>query len=124
MSTHPATHAASLEQFGSRIRARSSKVGIIGLGYVGLPLALLFNEEQFPVTGFDIDATKVDTLNAGGSYLCRIPPTEIQLARQCHFSATTDFAQLGDMDAIIICVPTPLDEYHQPDLSYITSTAE
>lgn len=114
----------AVDEFKNKVETRTARVGIIGLGYVGLPLALLFNEEKFPVTGFDIDATKVNTLNAGGSYICRIPPTEIQLAQQGHFSATADFAQLGDMDAIIICVPTPLDEYHQPDLSYIASTAE
>jgi UDP-N-acetyl-D-glucosamine dehydrogenase len=114
----------AVEEFKNKVQARTARVGIIGLGYVGLPLALLFNEEKFRVTGFDIDTTKVATLNAGGSYLYRIPPTEVQLARQRHFSATTDFAQLRDMDAIIICVPTPLDEYHQPDLTYITSTAE
>jgi UDP-N-acetyl-D-glucosamine dehydrogenase len=124
MSSIVRNRVTAVEEFKNKVRARTARVGIIGLGYVGLPLALLFNEEKFPVTGFDIDATKVDTLNAGGSYICRIPPTEIQLARQRHFSVTTDFAQLRDMDAIIICVPTPLDEYHQPDMSYITSTAE
>jgi UDP-N-acetyl-D-glucosamine dehydrogenase len=112
------------EEFKRKIEARTARVGIIGLGYVGLPLALLFNEEKFPVTGFDIDATKVNTLNAGGSYIYRIPPTDIQVARQRDFSATADFTQLQDMDAIIICVPTPLDEYHKPDLTYITRTAE
>jgi UDP-N-acetyl-D-glucosamine dehydrogenase len=124
MSSIVRNRVTAVEEFKNKVRARTARVGIIGLGYVGLPLALLFNEEKFPVTGFDIDATKVDTLNAGGSYICRIPPTEIQLARQRHFSVTTDFAQLRDIDAIIICVPTPLDEYHQPDMSYITSTAE
>jgi UDP-N-acetyl-D-glucosamine dehydrogenase len=124
MSSIVRNRVTAVEEFKNKVRARTARVGIIGLGYVGLPLALLFNEEKFPVTGFDIDATKVDTLNAGGSYICRIPPTEIQLARQHHFSVTTDFAQLRDMDAIIICVPTPLDEYHQPDMSYITNTAE
>ena len=124
MSSIVSNRVTAVEEFKNKVQARTARVGIIGLGYVGLPLALLFNEEKFPVTGFDIDATKVDTLNAGGSYICRIPPTEIQLARQRHFSVTTDFAQLRDMDAIIICVPTPLDEYHQPDMSYITSTAE
>jgi len=124
MSSIVRNKVTAVDEFENRVRARTARVGIIGLGYVGLPLALLFSEEKFPVTGFDIDATKVDTLNAGGSYICRIPPTEIQLARQRHFSVTTDFAQLRDMDAIIICVPTPLDEYHQPDMSYITSTAE
>jgi UDP-N-acetyl-D-glucosamine dehydrogenase len=124
MSSILRNRVTAVEEFKNKVQARTARVGIIGLGYVGLPLALLFNEEKFPVTGFDIDATKVDTLNAGGSYICRIPPTEIQLARQRHFSVTTDFAQLRDIDAIIICVPTPLDEYHQPDMSYITSTAE
>jgi UDP-N-acetyl-D-glucosamine dehydrogenase len=112
------------EQFKNKLQARTARVGIIGLGYVGLPLALLFNEQRFPVTGFDIDEKKVDTLNAGGSYIYRIPPTEIAVARQGGFSATADFARLSDMDAVIICVPTPLDEYHEPDLSYITATAE
>jgi len=124
MSSIVRNRVTAVEEFKNKVRARTARVGIIGLGYVGLPLALLFNEEKFPVTGFDIDATKVDTLSAGGSYICRIPPTEIQLARQRHFSVTTDFAQLRNMDAIIICVPTPLDEYHQPDMSYITSTAK
>ncbi|MBV8051642.1 MAG: nucleotide sugar dehydrogenase, partial [Acidobacteriaceae bacterium] len=92
--------------------------------YVGLPLALLFNEQRFPVTGFDIDQTKVKTLNAGGSYIYRIPPTDITAARQGGFSATANFAGISEMDAVIICVPTPLNEYHEPDLSYITATAE
>ena len=124
MSSIARNGVTAVEEFKNKVQARTARVGIIGLGYVGLPLALLFNEERFPVTGFDIDTTKVATLNAGDSYLYRIPPTEVQLARQRHFSATTDFARLRDMDAIIICVPTPLDEYHQPDLTYITSTAE
>src|SRR5262249_11546650 len=106
------------------LQTRTAQVGIIGLGYVGLPLALLFSEQNFPVTGFDIDARKIDTLNAGGSYIYRIPPTEIAVARQRGFTATVDFAGLREMDAIVICVPTPLDEYHEPDLSYITRTAE
>jgi UDP-N-acetyl-D-glucosamine dehydrogenase len=124
MSSTSRDEVIAAQEFKNKLQTRTARVGIIGLGYVGLPLALLFNEEKFPVTGFDVDATKVNTLNAGGSYIYRIPPTEIQVARQRDFSATTDFAQLRDMDAIIICVPTPLDEYHQPDLTYITSTAE
>jgi len=112
------------QQFKNKLQSRTAQVGIIGLGYVGLPLALLFNEQRFPVTGFDIDRKKVDTLTGGGSYIYRIPPTEIEAARQSGFSATVDFARLREMDAIVICVPTPLNEYHEPDLSYITSTAE
>ena len=92
------------------------------MGYVGLPLALLFSDARFRVTGFDIDSRKVDTLNRGGSYIVRIPGTEIQLARESGFTATADYAQIAAMDVVIICVPTPLNEYHEPDLSYITGT--
>ncbi|MGB7136694.1 MAG: NAD(P)-binding domain-containing protein, partial [Acidobacteriaceae bacterium] len=105
-----------------RVQAREIRIGIVGMGYVGLPLALLFSEERFRVTGFDIDARKVDTLNEGGSYIVRIPGTEIQLARQRGFCATADYSQIASLDAVIICVPTPLDEYHEPDLSYVTGT--
>ncbi|MBT9330427.1 nucleotide sugar dehydrogenase [Paracidobacterium acidisoli] len=107
----------------SRIAGRAARVGIIGLGYVGLPLALLFSEEGFPVTGFDIDAVKVAALNSGGSYIVRIPGTEIQLAQKRGFKATDDYSAIREMDAVIICVPTPLNEFHEPDLSYITGTA-
>jgi UDP-N-acetyl-D-glucosamine dehydrogenase len=108
----------------SKIEARRAKVAIMGLGYVGLPLALLYVGQKFPVTGFDIDRRKVDTLNQGGSYIYRIEKAEIQGALSHGFSATADYAGLTEMDAIIICVPTPLDEYHEPDLSYITATAQ
>ncbi len=94
------------------------------MGYVGLPLALLFSEQKFSVTGFDIDRKKVDVLTSGGSYIYRIAPTEIQAARAQGFTATADYANISNMDAVIICVPTPLNEYHEPDLSYITATAE
>src|SRR6266478_2309481 len=106
----------------SRIEARKARVGIIGLGYVGLPLALLYSEQKFPVTGFDIDQRKIDTLASGGSYIFRITPEEIVAAKSSGFRATADYAQITAMDAIIICVPTPLDEYHEPDLSFITNT--
>ena len=107
-----------------KIETRSARVGIIGLGYVGLPLGLLFSEEKFPVTGFDIDASKVEKLNSGASYIHHIPSTEIQAAGKRGFRATADYAQLAQADAIIICVPTPLDEYREPDLSYIELTAQ
>jgi UDP-N-acetyl-D-glucosamine dehydrogenase len=107
-----------------RIEDRTSRVGIIGLGYVGLPLALLFSEERFRVTGFDIDQNKVKTLNEGGSYIVRIPPTEIARARKSGFEATSDYDHLSEMDVVLICVPTPLNEYHEPDLSFITNTVE
>jgi UDP-N-acetyl-D-glucosamine dehydrogenase len=117
--------SASLSsQLESRIRNHTARVGIIGLGYVGLPLALLFSEQRFPVTGFDIDSNKVNVLSKGGSYICRIPPSEVRLARERGFAATADYSQLGDMDVVIICVPTPLDEHREPDLSFITGTVE
>jgi UDP-N-acetyl-D-glucosamine dehydrogenase len=106
----------------ARIEKRQARVAVIGLGYVGLPLALLYTEEKLRVTGFDIDQPKVDTLNSGGSYIFRITPEEIQTARTGGMTATSDYSKLVDMDAIIICVPTPLNEYHEPDLSYITNT--
>jgi UDP-N-acetyl-D-glucosamine dehydrogenase len=107
-----------------RIHSREARIGIVGMGYVGLPLALLFSEERFRVTGFDIDSRKVDILNEGGSYIVRIPTTEIQLAREGGFTATADYAQIAEMDIVMICVPTPLNEYHEPDLSYVTGTVK
>jgi UDP-N-acetyl-D-glucosamine dehydrogenase len=107
----------------SKIQQREARVGIIGLGYVGLPLALLYSEQKFHVTGFDIDPRKVDTLAKGGSYIYRIAADEIQSAKKHGFSATADYSLLTEMDAIIICVPTPLNEYHEPDLSFITDTS-
>ncbi|HEY1677596.1 MAG TPA: nucleotide sugar dehydrogenase [Candidatus Sulfotelmatobacter sp.] len=121
MTTHVAAHPL-VDQLAARIHERQAGVAIIGLGYVGLPLALLYSEQKFRVTGFDIDRRKVETLSKGGSYIYRIAPEEIQAAQASGFSATADYSQLSAMDAIIICVPTPLDEYHEPDLSFITST--
>src|SRR5437764_1541678 len=124
MTPQAQPYSHGVEQFRSRIQARAAKVGIVGLGYVGLPLALLFSEERFPVTGFDIDAEKVRILNNSGSYIYRIPKTEIAAARTQGFSATDDYSRVAEMDAVIICVPTPLDEYREPDLSYIRATAQ
>jgi UDP-N-acetyl-D-glucosamine dehydrogenase len=106
----------------TKIKQRQARVGIIGLGYVGLPLALLFSEQKFAVTGFDIDQRKVDTLAKGESYIYRISPEEIRAAQAKGFSATSDYGKIEQMDAVIICVPTPLNEYHEPDLSFITDT--
>jgi len=121
MTTHSAADT-SFDQLKNKIQQRQAQVGIIGLGYVGLPLALLYSEQKFKVTGFDIDARKVETLAKGGSYIYRIGADEIQAAQANGFSATADYSLIGTMDAIIICVPTPLNEYHEPDLSYITGT--
>ena len=111
------------EHFLERTVSRELRVGVIGLGYVGLPLSLLFSEQKFCVTGFDVDQQKVDTLSAGGSYIYRILPDEIAAAKSSGFSATTDYAHISAMDAVIICVPTPLNDHHEPDLSYIEKTA-
>ena len=113
---------STLAELKHRIESRQARIGIVGMGYVGLPLALLFSEERFRVTGFDIAADKVSALNAGGSYIVRILPAEIQEAQKSGFRATADYSEIADMDAVIICVPTPLDDYHEPDLSFITGT--
>jgi len=121
MTTYTAADP-SVDQFKNKIQQRQARIGIIGLGYVGLPLALLYSEQKFQVTGFDIDQRKVDTLAKGGSYIYRITTEEIQAAKAQGFTATSDYAQITAMDAVIICVPTPLNEYHEPDLSFITDT--
>jgi len=121
MTTYSAADI-SVEQIKTKIQQRHARVGIIGLGYVGLPLALLYSEQKFKVTGFDIDTRKVETLAKGGSYIYRIAPEEIQAAQKHGFTATSDYSQVTAMDAVIICVPTPLNEYHEPDLSFITDT--
>ncbi len=121
MTINSTTYSEELKQ---KIAQKQARVGIIGLGYVGLPLALLYSEQRIRVTGFDIDQRKIDTIAKGGTYIYRIPANEIQAAKASGFDATSDYARLTDMDAIIICVPTPLNEYHEPDLSYITDTAK
>jgi UDP-N-acetyl-D-glucosamine dehydrogenase len=114
----------SVEEAKQRIESRQARIGIVGMGYVGLPLALLFSEERFRVTGFDIADDKVQTLNAGGSYIVRILPQAIQKAQESGFRATADYSLVAEMDAVIICVPTPLNEYHEPDLSYVRGTVQ
>ena len=100
------------------------KVAIIGCGYVGLPLALRFAEAGHKVTGFDTDPNKVSMLNAGKSYIEHISQNKIQqFVNSRHFGASTDFTKLKEADAILICVPTPLDERREPDLSYVEQTA-
>ena len=113
---------ARSQSFLEKTQSRELRVGIIGLGYVGLPLTLLFSEQKFRVTGFDVDQQKVDALTAGGSYIYRILPEEIAAAKSSGFVATTNYSHLSDLNAIIICVPTPLNEHHEPDLSYIENT--
>jgi UDP-N-acetyl-D-glucosamine dehydrogenase len=124
----PTTTDVVLPQIASenleRLKTRTAKIGVIGLGYVGLPLSLLLSGAGFKVTGFDIDEKKVDDLEGGRSYIFRIPKEEIQVARKQGLQATTDFSHLSGMDVIILCVPTPLTEHREPDLSYVENTTK
>ncbi len=114
-----------LRRFQTRVQGRTARIGVVGMGYVGLPIALLFARKGFQTTGFDIDPAKIVSLRQGKTYIKHIPESEIaQEVQQGHLLPTTDFAKLRDMDAIIICVPTPLDDHREPDLSYIRATAE
>ena len=113
-----------LTELKHKMESREARIGIIGMGYVGLPLALLFSGERFRVTGFDIEQEKVTTLNAGGSYIVRILPGAIEEMQRAGFTATSDYSGIAEMDAVIICVPTPLNAHHEPDLSYVTGTVK
>jgi len=106
----------------SKIENKESIIGIIGLGYVGLPLVIRFSEEGFKVVGFDVDDKKVNMLNAGKSYIKHIGIEKIKSAIDQGFRATTDFIEIENVDVILICVPTPLAEENKPDLSYVQST--
>jgi UDP-N-acetyl-D-glucosamine dehydrogenase len=108
-----------------RIADRSARVGVIGLGYVGLPLALLFEESGFPVVGFDVDAAKPEALHRGESYIRHIGAERVAKAfAGGRIVATTDFDRLGECDAVLVCVPTPLGRHREPDLSYIRITGD
>lgn len=107
-----------------RIATKQAVIGIVGLGYVGLPLALRFVEAGFKVVGFDIDPEKVNALNAGRSYIEHISPDAIAAMAKSGFEATTDFARAGDVDTLILCVPTPLNVHREPDLSYVIGTVD
>ncbi len=112
-------------ELGKSIEARTAKIAIVGMGYVGLPLALRFTDVGFKVLGVDIDAAKVDALNAGRSYIKHIKAERIVGARQAgRFQATSNFAEIRDYDAIILCVPTPLGAHREPDLSFVTGTLD
>lgn len=114
----------TLQTLEARISNQTAVVGIYGLGYVGLPLALRFAEVGLKVLGFDIDARKVDMLNAGQSYIERLTVDLIQTARRQGFEATAAFARTREVDALIICVPTPLGTHREPDLSFIVNTID
>lgn len=105
------------------ISSREARIGILGMGYVGLPLALLFCENGFSVLGFDTDPKKTEALNSGGSYIKHIGPERVgACVASNRFSATSDFNLLADCDCLLICVPTPLGRHREPDLSFVLST--
>lgn len=108
----------------NRIASKEAKIGIVGLGYVGLPLMLRFAEVGYKVLGFDIDTSKVDALMAGKSYIEHISADAIATARAGGFEATTDFSRADEADTLILCVPTPLNKYREPDLSYVLNTTD
>jgi UDP-N-acetyl-D-glucosamine dehydrogenase len=112
------------EQLKRRIASRRAKVGILGLGYVGLPLVVEFVRAGFDVTGFDVVASKVDSLNRGRSYIPDVPSSAVRAAiRRGRFRATTDFDGLAGMDAVSMCVPTPLSKTRDPDMSFVESAS-
>ena len=113
-----------LKSLTDKIKNKTAVVGVIGLGYVGLPLTLRFIKVGFKVIGLDIDESKIKLLNAGKSYIHHIAADRIAEAVSKGFSATTDFAKAKDCDALIICVPTPLDKHREPDLSFVTDTMD
>jgi UDP-N-acetyl-D-glucosamine dehydrogenase len=107
-----------------RFKKKNAVIGILGLGYVGLPLMLRYSEIGYKVLGIDIDADKVAKLNQGNSYIEHIPSSYIELALNQGFTATTDFSRAQEADALILCVPTPLNKYREPDLSFVTDTTD
>ena len=109
----------------NKIRDREARIGVIGLGYVGLPLAVEFAKKGFDVTGFDVDASKIDEINAGGSYILDVKSEEVKTCVDAgRLRATTNMSHLKEMDAIDICVPTPLRKTRDPDLSYVIQAVD
>lgn len=113
-----------LKQFIEKAKKRELVVGIVGLGYVGLPLALRFAEAGYPVLGFDIDDTKIKKIAESKSYIEHISHDSLHAAVKAGFTATTDFKRISEVDAIILCVPTPLNKYREPDLQFVLDTTE
>ena len=107
-----------------KFRDKTATIGIVGLGYVGLPLMLRYAETGFKVLGFDIDAEKVNKLNKGETYIEHITADKIAAARSAGFEATTDFSRIGEAEAVILCVPTPLNKYREPDMSFVIDTTD
>lgn len=114
-----------LDSLLRRIQNKEYTIGIVGLGYVGLPLMWTFHKHGMPVLGFDIDSFKVNCVNDGKSYIKHLGPDMMSaLAKSDRCGATTDFKRLSEVDAILLCVPTPLDEHREPDMTYVVKTTE
>lgn len=112
------------DQLIRKFADQTAVIGIVGLGYVGLPLMLRYTDAGFRVLGFDIDTFKTDSLNSGKSYIEHIPSEKIAAARRKGFEATDDFSRIAEADAVILCVPTPLNKYREPDISFVTGTTD
>src|SRR5690349_9124710 len=125
MTVELAPVTSPADTLAERIEARTARVAVVGLGYVGLPLAETFAWGGYPVLGFDVDAEKVAQLKRGRSYIGHICPERVaELVASGRFDATDDPRRFAEADALVICVPTPLGEAHEPDLSYIVRTGE
>ncbi len=115
----------NLQDLLKKIEEKTYTVGIIGLGYVGLPLMYTFHKEGMPVLGFDIDKSKVSNIQSGTPYIKHLGQEMMQsLSQSDRCAATTDFSRLTEADAVLLCVPTPLNQYREPDMSYVISTTE
>lgn len=113
-----------MNQVITKLENKSAVIGIVGLGYVGLPLLLRYSQIGYKVIGLDIDKSKVQKLNQGQTYIEHIKSSDIELAVKQGFTASTDFSKASQCDALIVCVPTPLNKYREPDLSFVTSTVD
>ena len=121
----PQVSMTNKSEFLNKVKDRSAILSVVGLGYVGLPLAVEFAKEGFKVIGIDLDKRKVDSINASKSYIPDVPTDDVAaLVRGGKLSATTDYAALKDVDAVSICVPTPLGKSRDPDMSYVISSAD
>ncbi len=123
MTNQAKTHS-TLDTLQQKLSEKQAVIGIVGLGYVGQPLALRYTEIGYRVIGFDLDAAKVQDLNSGHSAIEHIEDARIAEARQNGFEATTDFSRIAEADGIMLCVPTPLNKYREPDLSFVTDTCD
>ena len=118
------SHSIVTKKLLEKLKARKATIGILGLGYVGQPLALRYAQIGYKVIGFDIDSEKVEQLNAGHSHIEHIKDADIAAANAAGLESTTDFSRASEADALILCVPTPLNKYREPDLSYVLNTTD